>query len=206
MRRTPRLPARRAGPLAGHAAAMFQIANRMLERGRVREAVAFFQQSFRLEACVPTLHGMAIAALAGEDWPKATGYCRWAAQEDPDNPESWYHLGAAHVGAGHWHKARGAFRKVLALDPDHVGAHGEMAKLVGFVGDREAEREHADHALRPVAKDGHARFVQATLQLWRGNYLDGWRGYEERHGLPLVINGWKGPKGLDPAKRWRCES
>jgi len=194
-----------AGPYAREAAKCFVVGNNMLARGRIKEAVAFFAHSFRLEPCITTLHAIALGALAAEDWRKATGYCRWAAQEDPKNPESWYHLGAAYRGAGKWKKAAAAFRHVIELEPDHVGAHAELALLAGFKGDRDAEWMHADRALGVKAKDGHARFVQSTLQLWRGEYAEGWRGYEERHGLPLVQHGWNGPKGLEQRKRWRGE-
>ncbi|HEX7122638.1 MAG TPA: tetratricopeptide repeat protein [Gemmatimonadaceae bacterium] len=185
------------------AAVAFRLGSRRLARGDIRGAVRALERAWLLEPCVPTLHGVTLAALAAHDWTAAARYARLSTREDSGNPASWYHLGAAYHGAGRWEQAAGAFRRCLQRDPTHSGAHAELALLAGFRGDRAAERRHADAALATPAPDGYARYVQSLLQLWRGDYAAGWANYESRHGLPLVVAGWARPLGLDDRRRWQ---
>lgn len=190
------------GAHAERAARAFALGNMALEAGRVRLAVKLLDRAFHLDPSLPTLMGIVMAALAAQDWQKATGYARWATQEDPKNAELRFQLGAAHFGAGHWDKAGAAFRNTLKLKPDHIGAHQQLTMLAGFLGRSDLETYHADRALAITPKSPIDRYWQSTLKLWRGDYEGGWRDYELRHGLPLVINGWRAPKGLSEAKRW----
>lgn len=190
------------GAHAARAARAFALGNMALEAGRVRLAVKLLDRAFHLDPSLPTLMGITMAALAAQDWQKATGYARWATQEDPKNAELRFQLGAAHFGAGHWDKAGAAFRNTLKLKPDHIGAHQQLTMLAGFLGRSDLETYHADRALAITPKSPIDRYWQSTLKLWRGDYEGGWRDYELRHGLPLVINGWRAPKGLSEAKRW----
>lgn len=193
------------GALARQAKLAFLLGNKALEQGRVKVAVKLLDRAFRMEPCVPTLHGYVMAALAAEDWQAARKSARLLTREDSANAESFFLLGAAYHGLGQWEKAAHAFQKCVSRNRNHIGAHQQLAQLAGFRGDHKAEMYHATAALTSPVANEIDRYWQSTLQLWLGDYANGWRNYEARHGLPLVIHGWRAPRGLDERKRWRGE-
>jgi hypothetical protein len=181
---------------------LFQQGNDLLDRGEIALAVDALKAAFELDKNLDTLKGVAMAALASQDWRYATGLCRWVCKEEPANADNWHRYGAACWGAGKWAKARIAFLKAVRRDPGHIGAHEQLAAIYGMVGDDFSAEYHARMAVTLPARTPIERFQQSTPQLWLGDYVNGWRNYEERFHLPLVLNGWRVPAGLDQSKRW----
>ena len=50
-------------------------------------------------------------------------------QIDPKFPDGWYWLGRVELKKGNFKAALGHFSKTVKLDPDHLDAHLELAKL-----------------------------------------------------------------------------
>jgi tetratricopeptide (TPR) repeat protein len=70
------------------------------------------------------------AQMAKNDYTRAVLEFRSAAQTMPNDPEPYYQLGLASLGAGDGNTAVQAFRKTLQLNPKHNGAQLKLAELM----------------------------------------------------------------------------
>src|SRR5215472_18891197 len=70
------------------------------------------------------------AQMAKKDYTRAVLEFRSAAQAMPNDPEPYYQLGLASLGAGDGNTAVQAFRKTLQLNPKHNGAQLKLAELM----------------------------------------------------------------------------
>ncbi len=187
----------------GTATDLFVRGNAALDAGAIQEAIPLLEAAYKARPTAITAQGATLAALAAHDWKAAKHYGRIACKLAPDWADNWHRLGAAHWGAGEWTGAEKAQMRCLRVGPHHLGALEQLVALYGMLGDDFGEHHYARRALSIEATTPINRFHQATLLLWQGRYLEGWAAYEHRHELPLVINGWRQPTGLDPAGRFQ---
>lgn len=181
---------------------LFENGNALLAEGRIEEAVPRLEAAYVEHPTAITAQGATMAALAAQDWAHAKHYGRIACKLAPLWAENWHRLGAAYWSTGEWKECKKALIKCIGLDHKHIGAWEQLTALAGMAGDHAEEAYCARVALEARPKEPIDRFHQATLLLWQGRYEEGWSAYEERHHLPMVLNGWRKPMGLDARKRW----
>lgn len=182
---------------------LFTRGNALLSAGQIQDAIPLLEQAYTLHPSPITAQGATLAALAAHDWKAAKHYGRIACKLAPDWADNWHRLGAAHWGAGEWKEAEKAQIRCLRVNSKHPGALEQLVALCGMLGDEYGEWFYTARALDLKPSTPINRFHQSTLLLWQGRYAEGWAAYEHRHELPLVLNGWHKPTGLDPRGRIR---
>ncbi len=78
----------------------------------------------------------------------------------PPTPEYWYEQGHRHLAAKELDAAEHCFRALLALDPDHVLAHGNLALLLEWRGQ---EHDAEWHYSQAIARDDRHPSLFANL-------------------------------------------
>lgn len=91
------------------------------------------------------------AWLGGRTWEAERRYAALTVSF-PEQLEAWYHLGDLLFHANPYRgrsiaEAREPFARALAIDPTHVGARTQLARIAALEGDRPALEEHVERAL-----------------------------------------------------------
>ena len=102
---------------------------------------------------------------------------------DPNHAAARSNLGTALWAEGRPDEAEVQFKKALEIQPEYMEALLNMGTLRHDTGDLEGALEYYDkaHKLRPFNADLNWR--KSIINLARGNYLDGWRLYEDGLGI-----------------------
>jgi tetratricopeptide (TPR) repeat protein len=91
-------------------------------------------------------------------------------QRWPEHAIAWFGLGNAEYGLGALAEAERAWRRVLALDPDHAGALNNLAQVLI---DRGCRSEAFDLLRRARAAPGAAAFEEAIAATERAAAAQG---------------------------------
>jgi tetratricopeptide (TPR) repeat protein/anti-sigma regulatory factor (Ser/Thr protein kinase) len=112
-------------------------------------AIADFERALELSPEEPGVaYDLAIAHADARHWGPAERWFLKAAEQDPDNVDVYYNLGLAHARdvSTPDSEAEAAFRRVLELDPHHLGARFQLGVLY-------AKAKYRDPAARQRAID-----------------------------------------------------
>ena len=157
------------------------LANLLVESGRLAEAIAAYGHAIKLTPNSPDLLSNFGNALreAGERQSAMDCYRR-ALAIDPDHLKTYNNLGNAFCEVGDWQQAVDSYQRAIAIDPNFSEAINNLGTALEEVGDR-------DHAMQCYlkARDLTPDSVSppwniSLLQLLRGDYENGWLGYEHR--------------------------
>lgn len=123
--------------------------------GRKDEAIAFYR---RLAADSPgnvaAAHALAIALQAADRHEEAEGLARHARAREPRTAAFGYTHARSLIALGAFDRAEAALRDCLRLEPQHVEAQGDLARLVWMrSGDRAEATAAFDEALRTFANN-----------------------------------------------------
>ena len=88
-------------------------------------------------------------AIEAKSWPEAIARLRQAERRDPDNPDLQNWLGYAHRNLKQYDLAFDHYKRAIALDPRHRGAHEYLGETYLLVGDLEGAQRHLA-ALREI--------------------------------------------------------
>jgi tetratricopeptide (TPR) repeat protein len=103
----------------------------LLEQFKYDEAAAAFRQALSLDPEPPVFRiNLAIALLNVPDLPGAEREARASLAGNPDAPQVHYVLGLAARGQNRPDEAKAAFRKLLALDAQDVGANVNLGQIL----------------------------------------------------------------------------
>jgi DNA-binding SARP family transcriptional activator len=107
------------------------------------------------------------AAFLRGQLPEAERLCQRLLAERADDVEAWYRLARVLLDGNRFRgrpeaEARIALERVCALDPRHVAALGDLARLTWSTGDRPAARDHARQYLA-LSPDGDDASVMAVM-------------------------------------------
>jgi DNA-binding SARP family transcriptional activator/Flp pilus assembly protein TadD len=99
--------------------------------------------------------------------PDAERLCQRLLAERPDDVEAWYRLARVLLDGNRFRgrpeaEARIALERASTLDPRHVAALGDLARLTWTTGDRQAAREYARRYLA-LSPDGDDAPVMAVI-------------------------------------------
>ena len=107
------------------------------------------------------------AALLRGQLPEAERLCQRLLADRPDDVEAWYRLARVLLDGNRFRgrpeaEARIALERTCALDPRHVAALGDLARLTWTTGDRQAARDYARRYLA-LSADGDDGAVMAVI-------------------------------------------
>lgn len=123
--------------------------------GRAEEAVNRYRDiAARAPDNMLAAEALAIALQAGGRHADAEVVVRKAAAHGPKTPTLCYMHARSLIALGDWDRAEAALRDCLRLQPQHVEAHGDLAKLTWMrSGDRAEATAALDEALRTHANN-----------------------------------------------------
>ena len=149
---------------------LFATARNHLNAGRLKEAGALYQQILaRTPDHAPSLHLLGVVAVQIGQTQLAINLIRAAAETDPTVPAYRNDLGEALRLSGDAAAAADCFDAVIALAPDHAGAHvnlGIVRQQQGRLAEALTLYERAV-ALKPATSEGWSNLGALLLQLQR---------------------------------------
>jgi Flp pilus assembly protein TadD len=133
--------------------------------GRKDEAVAFYQTIMAKAPGNPAAaHALAIALQASDRHEEAERMARHAREREPRTAAFCYTHARSLVAMGEFDRAESALRDCLRLDPQHVDAHGDLARLVWMrTGDGSEAIKEIDRALRTYSNNDALWAAEAAV-------------------------------------------
>jgi tetratricopeptide (TPR) repeat protein len=127
---------------------------------------------------------LAIVAFGGVTTLRLGGYrddetflAQWRATS-PTSRQAWISTGEAAERRGDFDAAIGAYRRVLALDPDTALAHASLAVALGTQGRLAEAQRHAEHAVALDPRDAESWSNLGGIRAQRGDLTGAVRDYE----------------------------
>jgi Tfp pilus assembly protein PilF len=173
----------------GDATAMHLLGVLSGQMGDCAAAVRLIRRAIALRGDVADYHsnlGSFLIELRQEG--AAIAACRRAIALNPDIAEAHLNLGVALAARDELEAAIASFRRAIDLKPDYAQAHNNLGAALKDLGRLE---EAADSLREAIAHNGdfaNAHWNLGLLNLLKGNFAEGWRGYEQR--LKLPENQW----------------
>lgn len=133
--------------------------------GRAAEAVADYTKAAKIAPQIALIHANLAAALLDAHKPGAArDAAAKAVERDPGNATAWNNLGVACGQLGLARDAQDAWRKALAIDPDHASTLVNLAQAIRIDDPDKA----ADLFLRVLAKhpERDDAYAEAISTLW----------------------------------------
>ena len=90
----------------------------------------------------PPTYRLGVAAIKAGDYPKAIGLLKQHVADKPNDANGWNWLGFASRKSGDLEGAFSHYRKALALDPKHRGAHEYIGEAYLMARDLAKAEEH----------------------------------------------------------------
>lgn len=135
-------------------AAALDLGTRLLHGGQVAAALPVLERAMqRLPQDARAAFRYANAAFALNDYAAAVAGFGAAAQRDPNWPEAWNNLSAAHSRLQQYPQAIAAARNALRLAPQDAEAHQALAVLLSNLFDRASLQEGLRSAERALQLD-----------------------------------------------------
>ncbi|HLH12529.1 MAG TPA: tetratricopeptide repeat-containing glycosyltransferase family protein [Methylovirgula sp.] len=103
-----------------------------------------------------------------------------ALASEPRFPEALFNLGTLLLKLASPEEALALFDRALAVSPDHVAAFVGRGVALKEMGEFDAAAASFDAALARDPNSAHAKNNKGALQLLRGDFANGWEGYEYR--------------------------
>ena len=111
--------------------AHYNLANALLKKNRLAEAIAQYQQALQYEAGdVDTHRNLGVAFLMDRKLDDALGQFQEAVQLAPGLADAHYQLGDAYARNGEMAKASGEFQSVLRLNPNNAQARQRLEEIL----------------------------------------------------------------------------
>src|SRR5262249_2799623 len=98
----------------------------------------------------------------------------------PDYAEAHMNLGVVLGDQGAFDEAIACYDRALELQPDHPAAHMNLGNTLRDRGDLDRAESSYQAALRRKPDYAEAHYNRSLAQLLRGNFAEGWQGYEWR--------------------------
>ena len=161
--------------------AHFSLGNIFLAQKRFDEAKKEFKKTLALDSSIPVAANNLGGILQSQgELAEAKTYFHQAITLSPDYAEAWNNYGNCLMQENNLQEAETATRKAIELKPDFADAYNNLGVVLRMLGrPDEAKAAHED-ALRLQPDSVKAKFNESILDLLRGNFRNGWAGYELR--------------------------
>lgn len=97
---------------------------------------------------------------------------------------SRYHLGIVLSDMEAWDESIEALNQVVAQQPDHAEAYNSLGHAWAGKLDLNQALHYYEQAIASDQQYATAHFNRGLMLLKRGDFIDGWKGYEHRWGMP----------------------
>jgi len=152
----------------------------LYEAGRIREAMARFEQALRLTPDFAEVHnGLGLALMAQGRVREAIGHFEQALRLTPDFAEAHYNLGIAMVGQGRLQEAIGQFEQAVSLKPDFADAHNDLGFALMSQGRLQGAMSHFEQALRLKPDLAEAHYNLGLALVGQGRLQDAIAQWEQ---------------------------
>ncbi|MDR3409303.1 MAG: tetratricopeptide repeat protein, partial [Methylovirgula sp.] len=146
------------------------------------------------------LNNLGVALIELGDLAGAVAAFDQALAAQPGSPEAWFNRGTALTKTAGPEAALESFDRALALRPDYPAALVGRGVALKETGAFDAADAAFDTAIALAPESAHARNNKGALQLLRGDFRNGWDGYEYRwacgttpqNALKFPIPQWQG--------------
>lgn len=128
-----------------------------------------------------------------------------ATKNAPAFSEAYAGLGASHSDLGQWYEAIEANEKAIEINPSFTEAKNNLAIYLMQVSKYDRALEILEQALKAKPNHVNARYNRGLIKLLKGQYLDGFRDYEERYN-PKRVNKDRTILPAICAPRWHGEN
>jgi tetratricopeptide (TPR) repeat protein len=157
------------------------LANLLSDAGQLAEAIPAYLRALNLQpnsADLLSNLGNALRA-AGQREPAMECYAR-ALSLRPDHVKTHNNVGNALCEMGQWSAAVESYERALAIDPNFAETLNNLGTALEEQGHRDRAMALYQRALQLSPNSISAPWNIALLQLLRGDYENGWPGYEHR--------------------------
>jgi uncharacterized protein (TIGR03032 family) len=115
---------------------------------------------------------------------KAADIWREVVEADESQQMARYHLGVTLSDLERWDEAITMLSGVVERDPNHAEAHNSLGHAwAGKFDTKQAMRAY-DQAIEADQQYATAHFNRGLMLLKQGDFIEGWKGYEWRWGMP----------------------
>ncbi len=90
----------------------------------------------------PTGYDLGVKAVKAGDYARALSLLQKVVVADPGDADAWNYIGFSHRKLNRFDQALDAYRKALAIKPDHRGANEYLGELYLQTGNPAKAREH----------------------------------------------------------------
>jgi tetratricopeptide (TPR) repeat protein/transglutaminase-like putative cysteine protease len=127
------------------------------------------QSASRMQGTPAELHRAGVKALESKDYQGAIDLLQRAVNGDASLRDGWYDLGRAYAGANNHSDAIGAFRKQIALDPNHKLANLDLGMELQQSGknDEAVSAYRKQLEIAPYDKESHKDLGLLLAQMGR---------------------------------------
>ena len=152
-----------------------------MELGQTQDAIAAYEKAIALQPNSPDpLSNLGNLRRDTGQWDLAMGCYQRALSVKPDHAITHNNIGNAFCERGQWPAAIESYERAIAINPTYADAINNLGTALEELG----QRDRAMHCYE-TANDLDPTAISppwniALLQLLRGDYENGWRGYEHR--------------------------
>lgn len=189
----------------GNTEALLQQAMADHQAGRLAAARLGYEAVLAQGADAVAEHYLGVLEMQEQRPTEGERRIRAALMQRDDLPDFRNNLGLCLRAQGRLDEAVVEYRKAVALLPTYAPAWSNLGLDLHKLGHLGAALEAFNRALALDANLVQARFSRALVQLTRGDYAEGWAGYESRRQCPEYAAGYRLPAMAGTPRPWRGE-
>jgi tetratricopeptide (TPR) repeat protein len=157
------------------------LANALKEAGRYEEAMAAYERAIALQPDSPEpLSNLGNLVREAGQWETAVQLYERALAIDASHPSTLNNLGNAYCEKGRFTDAVSCYEKAIDSKPNYSDAINNLGTALEELGQRDRAMAFYQKAMQLDPSAVSPPWNIALQQLLRGDYENGWRGYEHR--------------------------
>jgi tetratricopeptide (TPR) repeat protein len=147
------------------------IAINLVQKGRMDEAIAHYDQALELDPSYGEAHyNLANALVRLGRMDEAIAHYEKAVELNPNNAMAYYNLGSVLVRNGRVEESITHYRKALELNPNNAGAHNNLGAALLRLGNLDEAIAHYLRALELNPDNAEANYNLANALVQKGRF------------------------------------
>lgn len=169
----------------GYAEVRCNLGHVLQKRGELGEAVRHYEKATQiLPDLVEAWYGMGNVLKEKGEWEEAIFCFQKALVLRPDYSGAYNNMGNIFREQRRLEKAIFCYEKAIQIEPSNAAAYNNMGSAFQDQGKIDMSIEKFDQALKLRPEHAETHFNRALALLVRGDFLEGWKGYEWRFKKP----------------------